>query len=235
MRKQYVAVGLAALLAGLGIIVLVSYANSADERARAGITVRPVLQVVGVVPKGTAAADLGDKVKVVKLPTTAIAPGALADLDEVQGLSTTVQLEEGEQLLSTRFAEKTTAKPKVADSGVPDGMQELTIPLTKSRLVGGVLKPLDQVGVIVSYPTDGKLPAVTNMVQSRVLILRINSIALQSVADEQMLVEVTVAVKTLTAEKIVHGLEFGKVYLTKQTSRTDVSGGKTVDSKDVAP
>lgn len=225
MRKQYIAAGLAVVLALFGIIAFVGYANNADDRAVAGMKTQDVLQVVKTVPSGTAASALGGSVAVKKLPKSAIAEGAVSNLAELDGLVTTTDLQPGEQLIAARFA-KAGAK---SDNGVPKGFQEVTIPLTKARLVGGTIRPGDRVGIVTTYEKS------TNMALMQVLVTRFETARLDGVMDESATAEITFAVKTLDAEKIVNAAEAGKVWLTKQNDDTDTSGGASITPKDVNP
>lgn len=224
MKKQYLIIGAAALLAILGIIALVAYANNADDRAFEGTELVTVVRATAEVPARTAVADLSDKVETTKVPKAALVPGALTSLDEVAGKVTSVALVPGDQLSTAKFGDPADVK---ADVTVPAGMQELTIPVDGARLVGGVIKTGDRVGVFSSY--DGQTSNPIN----GLLILKVDNGVAGS--DDATGTLVTVAVSTLDAEKLVHTLEFGKVWLTLQNDKTDTDGGKTITSKDVAP
>lgn len=228
-KKQFIATAVAGLLALIGIVALVNYARHADDRALKGTETAEVLQVTKQVPAGTPAADLGDSITIKKLPKSAVVPGSITNIDDVAGLVTSTELLPGEQLLDERFVKKGSK----SDSSLPAGMQELTIPLSKARLVGGVLAAGDHVGVMVSYDPQGKTQITTNAMNG-ILVRKVDVAALQGVLDEGKTAEITLAVKTLDAEKIVHGIEWGKVWLTKQDADTDTTGGKTIDYKDVA-
>ncbi len=159
MRKQLIAAGVAALLAIGGIVVLVAYANGADDRALKGTKTVEVMQVVKQVPKGTAASDLGDSVALKKLPRSAVADGSISNINDVDGLVTSAALQPGEQLLSSRFAKKGSA----ADSSLPKGFQEVTVPLTRARLVGASIAAGDRVGIIASFEPKGNVPQISAM------------------------------------------------------------------------
>lgn len=229
MRKQLIAAGIAALLAIGGIVVLVGYANGADDRALKGTKTVEVMQVVKVVPKGTAAADLGDSVALKKLPRSAVATGSISNINDVNGMVTTTELQPGEQLLSTRFAKKGSA----AASTLPPGYQEVTVPLNRARLVGASITAGDRVGIIASFEPKGNVPQISSMAINKVLVTKVDTLPVKAVLDENLVGEITFAVKTLDAEKIVYAAEWGKLWLTRQNSETDTTGGKTIDYKDV--
>lgn len=221
MKKQLIAVGVAALLAVLGVVVLVKYASDADDRAFEGTELVTVVRATADVAAGTQVADLSGSVETAEVPRAAVVPGALSSLDEVQGKLTSVALVPGDQLSTAKFTDVVSG-----EIVVPKGMQELTIPVAGARLIGGAVEPGDTVGVFSSY--DG----VTANPINELLILKIDT-GVAGAEDAGSLV--TVAVRTLDAEKLIHTMEFGKIWLTKQTDATDTEGGKSITQKDVAP
>jgi pilus assembly protein CpaB len=224
VKKQLIAIGVAALLAILGVVALVKYASDADDRAFEGTELVAVVRATAAVPARTSLSDLSSSVETVKVPRAALVPGAITSLDDVSGQVTSVDLVAGDQLSTAKFAEDDQVKGAV---DLPKGMQELTIPVSGARLVGGAVKVGDRVGVFSSY--DGSTANPIN----GLLILKIdNGVAGAEDAGGTL---ITVAVRTLDAEKLVHTMEFGKIWLTKQNDDTDTKGGKTITSRDVAP
>ncbi len=146
MNKRVIAALAAVVLAVAGVAALLSYARGAEDRAFDGASLVSVLQVKEAVPADTAAADLGGRIESVELPKAAVARGAVTDLSALEGLSTTVALEPGEQVLLSRFAEGGAVVEKPSPSAIPDGMQALTIPVDVARAVGGTLKVGDPFG-----------------------------------------------------------------------------------------
>ncbi|MCX6406154.1 MAG: RcpC/CpaB family pilus assembly protein [Propionibacteriales bacterium] len=224
MNKQRLAIGAAVLLAVLGFAALVVYAQGADDRAFEGTERTTVLRVTQEVATKTPASELAKSVETVELPKAAVVPGALTDLSDVEGEVTQGVLVPGDQLTAAKFAAADDVK---GDTAVPKGMQELAVQLESQRIVGGALAPGDLVGVMASY--DGRTAVAVN----RVRVLGVTA----GIGDAQVAsgATVTVAVRTVDAEKIVNAMEFGKVWLTKQTTDTDTGGGRTVDSQVVAP
>lgn len=227
MNKQLLAVIGALVLAGLGFAAVYAYAQGAENRAFEGTELVPVLRVTAEVPTKTAASTLAESVETVELPRAAVVDGAITALAEVEGLVTVGVLVPGDQLTVAKFAPAEEVK---ADAALPEGMQELVVPLSGARLVGGDLVAGDVVGVFTSY-ADGK---VTSNPINELLVLEIR--AGNEVAEEGSAgTLVTFAVRTRDAQQIVHAMEFGTVWLTKQNDATDTSGGSTVRQEDVAP
>lgn len=224
MKKQFIIIGMAALLAVLGIAALIAYANDADDRAFEGTEMVDVVRATTEVPPQTKAADLAAMTETVKVPRAALVPGALSSLDDAQGLVTSVALVPGDQLSTAKLSEPADVK---AGTAVPKGMQELTIPVDGARLVGGAVKSGDRVGVIANFSGQTANPI------NGLLVLKVDAGVAGAEGAAGTLV--TVAVNTLDAEKLVNTMEFGTIWLTLQNDDTDTDGGKTITSKDVAP
>lgn len=224
MNKKFAAIMAAVVLALLGVVALVSYANNADDRALQNVELGTVLRITEQVNPLTPAADLQAKVELAKIPQIAIVPGALTSLDDVSGLVSTATLVPGDQLTVAKFVKPDEA---VGEVKLPKGMQELTIPLAGARIVGGALIAGDRVGVYISYGDKTANPI------NELLLLRVQGVlAEDGTAGEPLL---TFAVVTRQAQAIVHGMESGKVWLTKQNDDTEHAPKKTITTSDVAP
>lgn len=224
MNKRLIAVIAAALLAVLGIGVLVFWAQGAREQAFEGAELKSVVRVTAVVPSGTDVADLAASTEVVELPADSIPGGAVTDLADVQGLSTTSELQPGEVLLEARLG---TAGEREAGVDVPAGMQEVAITLDAQRTVAGEIKPGNKVGVIGSFEAigEGSASKYTQLLLNDVLVTKVSS----SVSEESITgLTVTVAVLTRDAERIVFAQEWGRVWLTLQNADTQMSPGTTI-------
>ncbi|MDQ3155157.1 MAG: RcpC/CpaB family pilus assembly protein [Actinomycetota bacterium] len=232
MKKKFVAALIAVALAAFGVLALVNYAQGANDRAFAGAEMVDVLQVQADIPAKTPSDRLKRSVKVVKVPVSARVDGALASLDAVVGKSTNSPLKKGEQLLNSRFGNVAVK----SDSAVPEGYQEISISLGAPRLVTGKLKVGDRVGIIASYDAqDAGVIKKTNFIkQQQVLVTRVSGSNVPDAAEgADAPALITLAVRTIDAEKIVNASEFGKVWLTLQNSKTDTGGRAVIDPKDV--
>lgn len=215
MKKRLIAVITAAVLALAGVIVLLSWAGNADQRAYDGATLTEVVQVTSTIDVGTDAADLVASTEVVEIPSSTVPEGAVTDLGSVAGMVATTTLQPGEVLLASRMAEPDA---KEADTGgVPEGMQEISISLETQQLVGGKLENGDRVGVIAGYPEK------TTMLEDDVLVLGTNITDLGESAQGAAIV--SLAVDENTAKKVAHAGMFGKVWLTRQNETTKRTGG----------
>jgi pilus assembly protein CpaB len=131
---------------------------------------------------------------------------------------------------------------------VPVGLQEVTVKLSIDRMVGGNIRAGDTVGVVLSFEEDEKrnVPDQSQMVFHKVLVTAVQNSsgltteqqktsteaasdgALNSKSTAQAGAEylITLARPSTEVEKIVHAIEFGKVYLSKEpeSSTTENSG-----------
>jgi pilus assembly protein CpaB len=160
MQRRLISALVAVVLAGIGTLLLFNWVSTADSRAMAGLQPTSVLVVTTQVPVGTLGGQLGAYVETKQIPASAVVPGALTSLDSIKDLAATTQLEVGEQILATRFAE-----PHTSDADgvkVPNNMQLLTVSLDAPHAAGGQPQPGSKVAAYVTV--DGRnqliLPAI---------------------------------------------------------------------------
>jgi pilus assembly protein CpaB len=152
MSRRILAATAAVLLALTGALVLVSYANGADDRARAGEDLVSVLVLDGDVAAGTPVTDVERSASFQEVPSRLVAEDAVTDratLDDLEGQVTAAPLLPGEQLRTARF----TLPSRVADPGTelaPDGTVEVSVALDAQRAVAGAVRPGDKVGVQIA-------------------------------------------------------------------------------------
>ena len=153
--KSRLLAGIAALvLAVVGAILVVSYAQGADARAVQGLEPVSVMVVQKAVPAGTPVASLSAFVNTQELPGKAVSKTALKNLDGLAGKVTAVELLPGEQLV----AERLIAPEELQTSGsvqIPAGLQEVSFQLEPQRVVGGRLVPGDHIGIFINLKSGG--------------------------------------------------------------------------------
>ncbi|WP_026556463.1 Flp pilus assembly protein CpaB [Arthrobacter sp. 35W] len=228
--------GVAALvLAIVGAVLLASYVQAADRRAQSGMDPVEVLVVQQPVAAGTTVDQLKELVKAQAVPKASVPEGAVTDLSEFTGKVAAVDLVPGEQLLGARLVDKNAlAAPNQVD--VPKGLEELTLKLDAERVLGGQLQAGDTVGVFISYmggvaPGTSDNPA-TKLQFHKVLVTHVGTGAPAPANGETApakdssaggSVFITVALSGADAVKAVHGIEFGKIYLSKENADTDTT------------
>ena len=239
MNRKVIGSVVAVALAALGTFLLLAYVRSADDRAIAGERVVPVYVVRDVVAEGTLASDLGDRVELERVPVKVQATGAVSDLKAIEGQVAAVDLVPGEQLLATRFLSQEDAA-QVSGVKVPEGLQEVTLPLSTDRAAGGRISAGDTVGVVASFnpfdlegstpdgeggAEDEKTPNTTRMIMHKVLVTDVRGGTTPPPAEEGAegpsgapgdTLLVTLAVDTNAVEKLVFTAEFGMLWLSAE-------------------
>ncbi|MFT4471287.1 Flp pilus assembly protein CpaB [Arthrobacter sulfonylureivorans] len=239
MKRRIIGAIAALLMATVGTVMVLSYIGSADERALAGAESVKVLVVAEPVPAGTPAEQLGAYVSSELVPSKVVAAGAVTDLQKLAGQVATVDLLAGEQLLGERFALPSDLQER-GTVAVPQGMQEVTISLEPSRVVGGQLEAGDTVGVFISMENGpGNVGAVTHLELHKVLVTRVQGVAVAPESSDTSAtvpannVLVTLAVKAPDAEKIVFAQEFARTWLSKEPTDASEKGARLVDKDEV--
>ena len=249
MRRRLLAATAALVLLSAGTLVLLAYVRGADARALAGVRTTEVLVADQVIPAGTTADELTALVRTETLPRKAAVDGRVTDLDELNGLVATVDLQPGEQLLQSRFGED----DDLGEEGtvpVPAGLQEVTVLLEPQRAVGGRVAAGDTVGVVVSIG-DGKQNGDTGAVMHEVLITEVQGAPLPDDAaaeaaetDETATASsgsavpvqslmITLAVTAAQAEAVVYGMEHGSIWLSLENEDADTGGTEKLDAGNI--
>ena len=151
MNRRLIVIVPALLLALLGTVALVAYVGNAEERALAGEQLVEVYVVTTPIASGTAADDLESYVAVEQVPTKVQAVGAVNSLPGLAGRVAAVDLLPGEQLVASRFIERSEFADRMAGVEIPEEMIEVTIELDAQRAVGGLLEPGQTVAVLASF------------------------------------------------------------------------------------
>jgi pilus assembly protein CpaB len=240
VRRRLLAALAALVLALVGTVVLVAYAQGADQRAMAGMSTVPVLVVDQPVPEGTRAEDLSALVRTEQLPAKAAVDGRVTDLADLSGEVATVDLQPGEQLLAGRFAAPESLQTP-GTVAVPPGTEEVSVLLDPQRAVGGRLVAGDEVGVFVSQAE----PVSTHAVLHRVLVTQVQGApapadpeadtatasAGSAVPTGSLLV--TLALTAEQAEGVVFGAEHGTLWLSLEPDEADLDGTEVITPDNV--
>ena len=255
MKSRLLAGIAAVVLAVIGVVLVVSYANSADQRAVRDLEPVGVLVVTADVPAGTTVEALAASVKTQQLPSTAVSDSSLTSLDEVAGKVTSTDLVVGEQLV----AERLVAPEDVQAGGtvdVPKGLQEISFQLEPQRVVGGRIVPGDHVGIIILM-ADGGLEdepeePSADLVLPKTLVTHVQGAPqpAESTAPADPAADpaaapaedtalptgslmLTVAVSDEDAVKIAFASENATMWLTKQTDKTEDTDPGTITKTEV--
>ncbi|WP_427016406.1 Flp pilus assembly protein CpaB [Pseudarthrobacter sp. P1] len=228
--------GVAALvLAIVGAVLLATYVQAADHRAQAGMNPVEVLVVQQPIAAGTTLDQLTTLVKAQSVPQAAVADGAVTDLSTFSGKVAGVALVPGEQLLSSRLVDPgSLSAPDQVD--VPKGLEEVTLKLEPERVLGGALQAGDTVGVFISYNSGTGTGTADNPATKlqfhKVLVTKVGTgtgTADKSAGSSQQpssggSIYITLAQSGADTVQTVHGIEFGKIYLSKENADSSTAG-----------
>ncbi|MFC7849262.1 Flp pilus assembly protein CpaB [Arthrobacter sp. NPDC057388] len=256
MKSRLVAGAAAVVLALVGAILVITYAQGADQRAVASLEPIDVLVVKTAIPAGTPVESMAASLVTEKVPASAVTGSSLKSLASSKGKVASVDLVPGEQLVAERLVTKEDIK---ASGGVkvPTGLQEVSFQLQPDRVVGGRLAPGDHVGVFISLDKGGleEKPAdeTTKLTVRKVLVTAIqrapqaaataeptpsassdpNSPDPQDTSLPTGNLMLTVAVSDTDATKIVFAAEFGTIWLSKEPLNATDNGPRIIRRSEV--
>ena len=234
MKVRLLSTLAALILAVIGAVLIASYVQGANQRAYAGAATRDVLIVDKPVAAGTPAKDLAGSLQTKSIPASAVAQGALSNLDSTSDTVTAVNLVPGEQLLRSRLVSPATLQAPGTVS-LPQGMQEVSVQLSPDRMAGGRITAGDAVGIFISFPASGSTPAMTHLVFQKVLVTAVQGAPAQATTNKPGSTDtgaaaptgselVTFALSAADAEKVVFSAQYGSIWLSKEPAGADESG-----------
>ncbi|WP_314191521.1 RcpC/CpaB family pilus assembly protein [uncultured Arthrobacter sp.] len=256
MKSRLLAGAAAVVLALVGAMLVIQYAQGADQRAVQNLEPVAVLVVKTAIPAGTPVESMTASLATEQVPASAVTGSSLKSLDASKGKVAAVDLVPGEQLV----AERLVAPEDVNTSGaveVPAGLQEVSFQLEPDRVVGGRLAPSDHVGIFINLDKGGledKLDAETTKLAVRKALVTAVQRAPQAAATAQPATTasadpnapdpqdttlptgslmLTVAVSDVDAAKIVFAAEFGKIWLSKEPTNAKDSGPRIIQRSEV--
>lgn len=256
--RRKLTLGLFSLLLGIGgVLTLVQYVRTSEQRALAGQELVEVFIVQEKVTTGSPASQINESVKLTKIPANLRSSEAVTSIEALGDSVTTVDILPGEQLLRTRFASAETRTVAGSEIGVPDNLLEVTIQTTAERSVGGQVRPGDLVSVIATVDTSTTTQSVNNETTdiaplsedlvSKFLVRKALVTNIQASTPIQFEPDpdtdenqsapsfdllVTVAIEASDVERLVYVSEQGSVWLAKETELTpeDSTAGSSAGS-----
>ena len=254
MNRRILGAVAAVLLATIGSFVLFAWVQSAEERALAGEATVDVLVVREAVAEGEPAADISAKVELEKVPGKVAAEGSVANLSELDGRVAAVDLQPGEQVIKSRFLDPVQFQEQAGvevpeglqELTVALDPQRVVGGQLRPGDTAGVFisfEPFEIYDeVLENNATPRKTPNETHLTFHKVLVTNIQAdqpapVApapgtseagdgepTQSAPPSGSAVYVTLAVDAPQAEKIVFGMEFGRLWLSKEPATATEDG-----------
>ena len=243
MKRSVLLVGVAVLLAAVGVLSVLYYVRQADERALAGQRAVSVLVAAAAVPAGTSAADAqaAGLLRTEVMPADTVPTDALGSVGpEVADLVTGADLQPGQIVLRSLFGK---AKPASSGLPIPEGKVALSLALGVTEQVAGYVRTGSEVAVLQTTAVTGAGAQKDGTVTTRVLLPRIEVLAVgpapagQSTQSAQTTTEpaadpaapkegrimLTFAVDTAQAQRLVLAAQTGTLHLALLTDDSAVT------------
>jgi pilus assembly protein CpaB len=161
-------------LALLGTLGLTAYVHGAKDRATAGEKLVDVYVASAKITAGTPVTQLHSKVKVEKVPAKVRATDAITNLDAIKGEVATIDIADGEQLLSSRFVAAGSQSSQVQSStAVPAGFFQSTVSLDPDQALGGQVRAGNRVAVVAidtKTNSTATIPATAKVIARNLLV-----------------------------------------------------------------
>jgi pilus assembly protein CpaB len=233
MQSRVLAILIAVVLALVATAALVVYVNSADRRAIADQRPTRILVAAANIKAGTSGEDAQNRnlVEVKELPRASVVDRGFRSVSQLEGRFAAVDIVKGEQLLQDRWV----GADAVEGRGllpIPDDHQALSIGLDLTRQVAGFVTPGDKVGMVLTMPT-GNGGNKSRFLLQNVRVLAVGTTALTTRTAQggggrvnqgkgsQTLTAITLAVKEVYVERVVHAAQDGDIYLTLMPRNAD--------------
>jgi pilus assembly protein CpaB len=224
MGRRVIAIVAALVVALLGVVGVVVYAQAADGRAVAGQATQTVFITKGVVPMGTTAADAVNKQLMVpeKIVTKGVPQGALKTVTaDIAKLVATSAILPGEVVLSSRFGALSSL---ASNPSIPAGMIAITVSLTDPQRIAPLLTPQSHIVVfdtitVKAGTTSAPTTQVTKILLPDVVVIGVGDQTAQPAAAADPasskavgnVALVTLAVSPVDAQLLVHAVQTGNL------------------------
>lgn len=246
MKSRLLAGTAAIALAIVGALLIIFYAQGADQRALATTKPVDVLVVKTAIPAGTPVNEMAASLVIEKVPAVGVADTALSTLNNSAGTVSAVALIPGEQLLAERLVAPEDVKAEGTVT-VPAGLQEVSFQLEPQKAVGGRITAGEHVGIFLSFE-KGAFKANTDAETTQLTLHKVLLTAVQRAAPAEKPADgepdpqdttlpegslmLTVAVNDVDAGKIVFASEFGRIWLSKEPLDAQDNGPR-IERKEV--
>jgi pilus assembly protein CpaB len=220
MGRRTVLLIAAVLVAAIGAGLVLIYVHDVNQKVKAREAPEQILVAKKVIPAGTtgAAASAEGDLEFLKVAREAVAPGALATIDQVENLVTLAPIYPGEQILDVKFGKQGASSLLTIPTA---GTVALSISLSGPAGVNGFIAPGSQVAVFLT--ANGS----TKLILARVSVIAVGSRTLvpssgQATGTNQQSDVVTFGVTAAQAQTLIYAQSAGSLYLTLLTANSSV-------------
>lgn len=239
MNRPIIPIVIAVVLAaGAGLAVFL-FASSSDSRAVADQQPVSIIVTNALIPAGTTVGDAIDQglVESTQVPDKLAPAAAMQSLDSANLSDVAVaDLPAGQVVLDGSFAREL---PDVTPLQVPEGQMAVSVLLEDPAKVGQFLRPGSRIAIFDTAklpPADGVTEPV---IQTRPILGGIEVLAIGPTTEQQaegatdeawQATLVTVAVDQGQAEKLIHGIQAGVLYLALLGDNTSLESSAGVNN-----
>jgi pilus assembly protein CpaB len=234
-RRRLLVLG-AAVVAVLGVAMVLMYARGADQRAEDRFGGVDVLVASEQIAPGESieAAQAAGKLATAQVARGDVLDGAGATADALKGEVALVPIYPGEQLIAAKFG---SAGQAAATLPIPAGKMAVSVNLTDAARVSGFLEPGSEVSVFLNgtNPTTGQ--TFTRLLLSRVTVLGVGSTAPvtttttdeqgEAATEELPRTLLTIAVGQKEAQKVLYASSNGELAFALLNGESKVKTGSS--------
>lgn len=218
MERRRILVIAAAIVAALGVVLVLLYVRGADTRAQEKFETVTVLVANQEIAAGESINDASasGKLATQDIVSSAVLPGAQSDITAIQDKFATQTIFPGEQIIAQKFS--ASPETAVTDSlALPAGKQAVSINLSDTQRVAGFVNPGSEVAI---YFSSG---GTVRIMLARVQVIAVGSTTTikttttdangQPVTTEGLPnTMMTLALNQKDAQKIIFAQDNGSVY-----------------------
>jgi pilus assembly protein CpaB len=232
MGRRTLLLVVAILVAALGAGLVLVYVHDVNQRVKAREAPEQILVAKKIIPAGTtgAAASASGDLEFMKIAREAVAPGALASIDQVANLVALAPIYPGEQILSTKFGKQGASNLLTIPTA---GTMALSISLPGPARVNGFIAPGSQVAVFLTAGGS------TKVILNRVTVIAVGTRTLvpssgQATGADQQSDVVTFGVTAAQAQVLIYAQSTGSLYLSLLSANSTVPSLPPTNSTNIA-
>jgi pilus assembly protein CpaB len=212
-RQSMIALGVAALLGLIAVLIANSYLNGTQERARMSGTTKVA---VAAVPMAYGTDITPDKIRFVDYPNSSLPPGAFTNAAMLTGKKRVALLpiSVNEPILAGKISAEGQGASIAAL--LPEGMRAASVRINDVSGVAGFVQPNDSVDVLITRQIPGenqRNTQLTDVLIQNVRVIAIDQQARNADGSPKVAKTATLEVNPLDAQKLALAQEVGTLSL----------------------
>lgn len=232
MGRRVALLTAAIVIAAIGTTLVYLYAKQANDRAIADAQPRDVLVASALIPAGQTAdqALAAGSLVTESIPESAVADGAVGNIEVLQGQVAIGPIYPGQQILTQLFGETAGA---VTGIQIPRGLLAASFTFSDTARVAGFVNAGSEVAVFLTSPAaSASQEPTTRLLLPKVKILAVGATTITPPSDPTKAnpeapprATMTIAVTQAQLEKLVFAQTQGELYLGLLNDASEVDPG----------